>query len=204
MRAALPRSPAAERNKAPILQQLLAWLGPTGRALEIAAGTGQHAAHFAAALPGWTWQPTDADAAMLPIIDGHGQGVSNLLPARRLDAAALPWPAIGADLDLVYCANMLHIAPWSCCIGLMQGSAAVLGPQGRLVTYGPYRIDGQPFADSNQRFDEDLQARHPAWGIRRLADVSAAASEAGLALIDVVALPANNHLLSFARAPVGH
>ncbi|WP_422846004.1 DUF938 domain-containing protein [Acidovorax sp. M2(2025)] len=202
----LPHSPAAERNQGPILAQLQALLGPTGRALEVASGTGQHAAHFAAALPGWQWQPTDRQADHFGAITGWAahRGAANVQVPRRLDVLHSPWPdegpAFGAEFDLVYCANMLHIAPWACCAALMQGAARHLAPGGRLVTYGPYLEDGAPTAPSNAAFDASLRAQDSAWGLRRLEDVAATAAAAGLALLQRHALPANNLLLVWGHA----
>ena len=204
----LQHSPAAERNQAPILAQLQALLAPAGAALEVASGTGQHAAHFAAALPGWTWQPTDLQATHFGSVNGWAAqtGARNVLPPLRLDVLQSPWPserpAFGAAaFDLIYCANMLHIAPWACCAGLMQGAARHLAPGGHLVTYGPYLEDGVPTAPGNLSFDASLRAQDPSWGIRRIDDVGAVAAEAGLQLAARHALPSNNLLLVWAHAP---
>ena len=204
----LQHSPAAERNQGPILAQLLALLPPTGTALEIASGTGQHAAHFAAALPDWTWQPTDLHDTHFGSITGWAAqaGARNVQAPRRLDVLHDRWPSEGpafgtASFDLVYCANMLHIAPWACCAGLMQGAARHLAAGGHLVTYGPYLEDSEPTAPGNLAFDASLRAQNPAWGIRRLEDVVAVAATAGLQLAARHALPANNLLLVWAGAP---
>lgn len=198
----LPHSPAAERNQGPILEQLQALLPAQARVLEIAAGTGQHAAAFATAMPGWTWQPTDGDAASLPVIAARCAGLPNVLPPLQLDVLQ-PWPALPAalqPLDALMCANMLHISPWATCAALVQGAAARLGPQGLLLLYGPYLEDDRPTAPSNLAFDADLKARNPAWGLRRLADVADAAAAAGLRLDQRIDMPANNLMLVFRRA----
>ncbi len=142
-----PHSPAAERNQAPILAVLQALLPAQGTALEIASGTGQHAAHFGAALPGWHWQPTDLQDSHFDAIAAWAAqaGARNVLPARRLDVRLGRWPtddpAFEAPFNLIYCANMLHIAPWDCCAGLMRGAARHLAPGGQLVTYlGPTSV----------------------------------------------------------------
>ena len=205
--ATLPHSPAADRNQAPILAQLRPLLPALGAALEIASGTGQHAAHFAAALPGWTWQPTDLQDTLFPAITAWAAqaGAANVLPPLALDVLAPRWPtqcdafADGA-FDLIYCANMLHIAPWACCSGLMQGAARHLAPGGRLVTYGPYLEDGIPTSPGNTAFDASLRAQDSGWGIRRLEDVAAVAAQAGIALQPRHAMPANNLLLVWTRA----
>lgn len=198
----LPTSPAAERNKGPILAALQRLLPERGRLLEIAAGTGQHAVHMAAALPQWQWQPTDPAAQSLGWIAQHiaAQPLPNLQPPLQLDVLAAPWPLPGdARFDAVFCANMLHIAPWACCAALMRGAAQVLQPGGLLITYGPYFVQGEPPAQGNTDFDADLRGRNPAWGIRWLHDVQAEAGTAGLRLVERLAMPANNLLLVFQR-----
>lgn len=200
----LPTSPSAERNKQPILDVLRRTLGPQGRALEIAAGTGQHAVWFAAGLSPWLWQPSEADARMLPLLSRRIEeaALPNLQAPVLLDVTAPQWPAqgpaFGREFDAVFCANMLHIAPWPACAALMDGAARHLRPGGLLLTYGPYFEEGLE-VPSNQAFDEDLRARNPAWGIRRLDDVVAQAARAGLQLRERHAMPANNLLLVFAR-----
>jgi hypothetical protein len=195
-------SPAADRNKQPILDVLRQVLPARGTALEIASGTGQHVAWFAAALPDWTWQPTDFDAASLPSIEAHvaQAGLANVRPPLQLDVTSQQWPVAGQNFDAIYCANMLHISPWATCAGLMAGAARHLAPQGVLVTYGPYLEDGVPTAAGNLQFDASLRARDPAWGIRHLEDVKREAQRAGLALRERHAMPANNLLLVFTRA----
>lgn len=197
--SSLPHSPAADRNKEPILARLRDILGERGTALEIASGTGQHAAWFAERLRGWTWQPTEADAALLPAIAQRiaQSGLANVLPPRQLDVLAQPWPAFAGKFDAVFCANMLHIAPWEACRGLVAGAAGQLAPGGMLVTYGPYFEAGVPPAPSNVAFDESLRARDASWGIRRLEDVAAEAARAGLILLQRHEMPANNLLLVF-------
>jgi hypothetical protein len=202
-------SPAAERNRQPMLAVLQRVLPAAGRALEIASGSGQHVAWFAHHLPEWVWQPTDFDAASLPSIaawsvlepvDAAAEPgpLANVRPPLRLDVCANPWPVAG-EFDAITCANMLHIAPWACCAGLMQGVGRHLARDGVLVTYGPYLEDDIETAPSNAAFDADLRRRNPAWGLRRLADVLAQARLAGLRLRERVAMPANNLMLVFER-----
>ena len=216
-------SPAAERNGMPMLAVLRRVLPDRGRALEIASGSGQHVAWFARRLPGWIWQPTDVDVQALPSIEAWrhaepgdssdtavgdapapapataGDGtLSNVLPPLRLDVREPAWPVAG-EFDAITCANMLHIAPWACCAGLMRGAARHLARHGVLVTYGPYLVDDLPTAPSNLAFDADLRRRNPAWGIRRLADVEGEARGAGLRLREQIAMPANNLMLVFDR-----
>jgi hypothetical protein len=200
--AGLPFSAAADRNKEPILHVLQRVLPATARVLEIAAGTGQHARHFAQACPGWTWQPTDAGGEGLQAIDERCRGLANVLPAIELDVLQAPWPVAAAQGDpyhAIYCANMLHISPWSTCPALMTGAASHLVAGGLLLLYGPYRLDSVATAPSNEAFDADLKARNPEWGLRRLSAVEREAHAVGLTLQEVVAMPANNLLVVFAR-----
>jgi hypothetical protein len=202
----LPHSPAADRNKQPILDVLRTVLPASGIALEIASGTGQHAAWFAAALPEWTWQPTDADADALPAIAAwtSQSGARNVRAPVLLDVMAPQWPSQGEPFaerfDAIYCANMLHISPWETCAALMQGSARHLAPHGVLITYGPYLEDDVSTSPGNVSFNASLRQRNAAWGIRRIEDVKQEAKRAGLALQARHEMPANNLLLVFGRA----
>jgi hypothetical protein len=205
MTTPLASSPAAERNKQPILDLLLRTLPARGTALEIASGTGQHVAWFGAAMASWIWQPSDADPQALPAIEAwsHAAGLTNVRAPVLLDVMAPQWPsqgaAFGEPFDAVYCANMLHISPWPACAALMQGASRHLALDGVLVTYGPYLEDGVPTAPGNLAFDASLRERDPRWGIRRLQDVAAEAERVGLRLQARHAMPANNLLLVFGR-----
>ncbi len=202
-------SPAAERNRQPILEVLQRVLPARGSALEIASGTGQHVVHFAAGLPGWTWQPSDLQADALASIGAWcaradvGAPPTNLRPPLRLDVMAPDWP-VPEPVDAIFCANMLHIAPWPTCAALVRGAARYLTAHGMLITYGPYLADGVATAPGNLAFDESLRARNPAWGIRRLADVAHEAARAGLRLREQIAMPANNLMLVFERTEQAH
>lgn len=185
-------SPSAARNRGPILAVLRRVLPRRGLVLEIASGTGEHAAHIAAALPHLDWQPTERDDAMFASIVAHAVDVpaGNILPPLPLDVAASDWPL--AHADAIVCINMIHIAPWRASEGLMAGAARVLAPDGVLYLYGPYRIDGRHTADSNAAFDVSLRAQNPDWGVRDLGDLTALAARHGLALAETVPMPANN------------
>lgn len=196
----IQHSPAAERNRGPILAQLRRVLPPQGLALEIASGTGQHAAHFASGLPGWLWQPTDAEPSALASISAQCYAIANVMPPLQLDVRTVPWPGVPTQADAIFCANLLHIAPWETCVALMQGAVRHLAPQGLLVLYGPYLVDDEPTAPSNLAFDADLRTRNADWGLRRLAHVTQEAQTAGLSLHERVSMPANNLLLVLERA----
>ncbi len=197
----LPFSPAAERNAPALLDVLSGALPARARVLEIASGTGQHAAHFGAARPLWQWQPSDGTAATLLAIAARCAGLANVQPPLLLDVLATPWPTLPWPLlDAVLCANMVHIAPWAACVALLQGVAPRLRPGGVVLLYGPFRVDGEPTAASNEAFDADLRRRDPAWGLRRLADVVNVAQQAELAFERRFTMPANNLVLLFRRA----
>jgi hypothetical protein len=200
MTATRLHSPAAERNREPLLEGLRALLPDAGTAIEIASGSGQHAAWFAEHLPAWTWWPTDLDARVLPSIDAWCAGLPAVQPARVLDVLQPDWAGLPTGVGLVFCANMLHIAPWPCCAGLMRGAARHLAADGVLVTYGPYLVPGEPTAPSNLAFDADLRQRDPAWGLRDLDAIVAEAQAAGLAFAGQRVLPANNRMLWFRLA----
>jgi hypothetical protein len=190
-------SPAAERNADPIFDELQRLLPDSGIAIEMASGTGQHAAHFAAGLPRWQWWPTDADASSLASISAWCKGLPNVQAPQVLDVMDSAWPGLPSPVNLVYAANLLHIAPWEVCPALMAGAARHLAPRGWLVLYGPYEVEGEPLAPSNRAFDADLQARDARWGLRRLGDVAREAAMVGLTLQQRTRMPANNQLLVF-------
>jgi hypothetical protein len=188
----LPISAAAERNKQPIADVLARVLPRVGLVLEVASGTGQHAEHFARAFPSLIWQPSEADAEMLPALADRVRraALPNLrepLPFDVHDSA----PPLGS-VAAVVCANMIHIAPWSACVALLCHAEQILEPGAPLVLYGPFKRGGKHTAPSNAAFDADLRRRNPEWGVRDLDEVVALASSHSLELGEVVAMPANN------------
>ena len=194
-------APTTARNRRPLLEVLRGVLPARGLVLEVASGTGEHAVFFAAALPGLTWQPSDPDPDALASIAAYVDeaGLPNLRPPLRLDVHQDTWPIEQADA--LVCVNMIHIAPWSATEALMRGASRLLAAGAPLVTYGPYRFAGEFTAPSNAEFDASLRARDPAWGVRDLVDVAAAAAQRGLRHAETRALPANNHALVFVREP---
>lgn len=193
-------SPATARNKGPILAVLKDRLAQGARVLETASGAGEHALHFAAAMPAVIWRPTDRDPAALASIAAWRAeaGLANLLEPLPLDAADPGgWP--DGPFDAVVCINMIHIAPWAAAVGLMKGASARLSAGGQLFLYGPFREDGRFEATSNAAFDQDLKRRNPAWGIRDREAVVALAEADGLLLKERIAMPANNLVLVFER-----
>jgi len=200
-------APATGRNRDPILEVLrrlwpaqLQGIGAEPlHILEIASGTGEHAVHFARELPHLHWQPTDLDDAALASIAAWQQetGLPNLAPPLRLDVCGQPWPDV--EPVGIFCANMIHIAPWPCTLGLVAGAGRLLPPGGLLVLYGPFMVDGQHTAPSNAAFDLDLRARDPRWGVREIGALGQVAADAGLRERERVEMPANNLVVVFAR-----
>lgn len=190
-------APATERNRDPILAVLTRVLAPCagiagqeGDVLEIASGTGQHVAYFAARLPGLRFQPSDPDPDHRASIAAWiaEAGLANVRAALALDATAESWP-VAHPVGAIVCINMIHIAPWAATQGLMRGAARLLSPGATLYLYGPFMRAGRHTAPSNAAFDADLQARDPRWGVRNLETVA-----------EVVEMPANNLSVVFRRS----
>ncbi len=193
-------APATERNREPIAAVLREVLPASGTVLEVASGTGEHAACFAAAFPDLLWQPSDPDPEALESIAAWraGAALANLLEPVRLDAAAEEWPVAAADAIL--CINMVHISPWAATVGLMRGAGRLLWAGAPLILYGPYRRRDVPTAPSNEAFDASLRSRNPEWGLRELETVAAAALARGLDFERLFEMPANNVTALFRRA----
>ena len=191
--------PAAERNGDAILSALAPRLENVKKALEVASGSGQHIAHWAPRFPKVTWIPSDLSLSHRRSITAWTANMENVAEPLDLDATAASWAAIGS-VDLVFCANMIHIAPWEACLGLLARGAEVLVPGGILVLYGPFMEDGRHNTASNAQFDKSLRSRDPSWGIRDLNEVIAIASSHGLVFDNKTAMPANNFTVVFKRA----
>jgi len=192
-------APATARNRDPIMAVLLPWLRQGASVLEVASGSGEHAVHMAAARPDINWQPTDPDPSGRDSIAAwiDHSGLPNIHQPLDLDVCATPWPIKSADLIL--CCNMIHIAPWQAAVALIEGAGRILSDEGVLFLYGPYKRDGAHTAPSNAAFDDSLRSRNADWGIRDLEAVEAQAAANGLALADVVAMPANNYCVVFRK-----
>ena len=199
---------AFHRNHAPIwavLEKFLA--GKSGGVLEAGSGTGQHVVHFASHTLDIIWWPSDfLDAHLKSIAAWRAQaGLPNLRPEMRIDLSDPAWCSQMQDgsgpseLLAVFCANVIHIAPWRVAEGLFAGAAHYLRPDGRLFLYGPFKRDGKHTALSNAIFDTSLRDRDAEWGVRDIADVERLATSVGLALIETVPMPANNLILTFER-----
>jgi hypothetical protein len=192
-------APATQRNREPILAVLRRVLPATGLVLEASSGSGEHAVFFAAALPGIVWQPSEPDADNCVSIAAwiRHSGVSNVRPPLPLDVTDETWPIPRADALVNI--NMVHIAPWAACEGLMRGAGRLLAAGAPLYLYGPFHRGGRPTAPSNEAFDRGLRAQNPAWGVRDLEAVAAEAARHALALDEIVDMPSNNFSLVFRK-----
>ncbi len=204
-------APAFHRNHAPIWSVLALYLADaTGDVLEAGSGTGQHVVEFARQSPRLTWWPADYDQQHLQSIEAWRTqgGLPNIKPARFIDLSAPDWGLSADDstalknLTAIFCANVIHIAPWPVADGLLTNSASHLRADGKLFLYGPFKRNGQHTAPSNEAFDQSLRSRDPAWGVRDIADVEALAKNNGLVLGGVVQMPANNMILIFKRKAI--
>ena len=202
---------AFHRNHAPIwavLQKFLA--GKSGDVVEVGSGTGQHVVHFAKHTPGIIWWPSDLNENHLKSIEAWRaySALPNIRPPLRIDLTDPGWcPAMHdgsgpAELLAVFCANVIHIAPWRVAEGLFAGAGRYLRGDGRLFLYGPFKRDGKHTAMSNAVFDTSLREQDAEWGVRDIADLEKLAAGAGLALIEKLPMPANNMILVFGRSDV--
>jgi cyclopropane fatty-acyl-phospholipid synthase-like methyltransferase len=195
-------APAASRNREPILEVLRARVSPNARVLEIGSGSGEHAVHVCAALPVIDWQPSDPDPANRASIAAWiaHSGLANVRPPLDIDVHSASWGVEErAPFDAIVSINMIHIAPWSATLALLDGAARLLGAGGSLFLYGPFMRIGRHTAPSNAAFDERLRSENPAWGVRDLDEIALTAEPRGLRFVEAVAMPANNISVLFER-----
>jgi len=200
--------PSADRNKDPILSVLRHHLPETGgTALEIGSGTGQHVCYFAQNFPQWTWQPSDYDMKYLSSIPCYVEDLK--LPNVRnpfvidISTSCDKWDDSKfkkeTKYDFMLSVNMMHIAPFQCTEGLFKSAGEVLKPSAKLITYGPYMINGILEPQSNINFDMSLKSQNHLWGIRDIRDLKILADQNGLTLTEIIDLPANNKCLIFVK-----
>jgi hypothetical protein len=189
--------PAPDRNKEPILEVLRRVLPDSGTLLELASGSGQHAAHFAKHLPRWTWIPSDVEPDNLASIAAYRAEHTgdNFRAPLLLDVRMPDWGV--PPLDAAFNANMIHIAPWGCCTAMIDGVARYLRPGGVFVLYGPFRVGGAHTAESNLTFDQKLRSQNEHWGVRDVEEVIQCAAISGLTLSERIQMPAENQTLVF-------
>lgn len=206
-------APATQRNREPILAVLQQVLPPSGTVLEISSGTGEHAVFFAPQLMPRNWLPSDVNPIARTSIDAWRlyMTVPNVCPAIALDVCDPVWPVEGESslaqvagqqlepITAIVNINMIHIAPWAACLGLMAGAKRILPSGGILYLYGPYKQGGQHTAESNAAFDASLRQQNPEWGVRDLEAVIAAAADQQLRFVQTVAMPANNLSVVFQK-----
>ncbi|MBN3951734.1 MAG: DUF938 domain-containing protein [Nostoc sp. NMS7] len=203
-------APATQRNSEPIIEVLLQVLPKSGTILEIASGTGEHAVFFAPKLSPRLWLPTDANLQLRASITAWAEhiGCDNLYPPLELDVREPVWAVENPAFDwlnnqpivAIVNINMIHISPWSACLGLMAGAGRILPPGGILYLYGPFKQGGEHTAASDAAFDESLRAQNPEWGVRNFDDVVAVASAQNLTLKQTYQMPANNLSVVFERS----
>lgn len=195
-------APATARNREPILAALQEVLPPAGTVLEVASGTGEHAAYFAPRLNPLVWRPSERSAESLSSIAAHcAEAGAPTAPPVHLDVTIRPWPVDRADA--VFCCNMIHIAPWRAAVGLFAGAAPILPDGAPLILYGPFMRGGRHTAPSNEAFDRQLRELDPEFGIRSLEAVTDLAAEYGFTLDRTVDMPANNLTVVFRRRIAG-
>ncbi|ARS54463.1 DUF938 domain-containing protein [Kushneria konosiri] len=199
-------SPAAQRNKTPLLEVLRSRLEKGARVLEIASGSGEHLMHFAREMPDNEFIPSDAHPAALASIKAWRDVLqkerpdARLRPPLALEVGQTPWP-LSDRIDVMLCFNMIHIAPWQATLDLFAGAAQHLDENGWLLLYGPFSHNGRHQSDSNVAFNQSLKARDSRWGVRDLElEVIPAAREAGLTLAEIIEMPANNLCVRLSRA----
>jgi len=194
----LPFSEACDRNKGPILAVLREAFADRTRVIEIGAGTGQHAVHFAQHLPHLAWQPTDRREYLEGLAARiAAEGPPNLLAPVELDVLCHPWPPLHGDA--VFSANTLHIMSWPAVEALFADLGLLLGRDGVLAIYGPFKYGGRFTTASNAAFDAMLRERDPDSGVRDVEVVNALAKALGLELLADHAMPANNQLLVWGK-----
>ncbi|WP_347341136.1 DUF938 domain-containing protein [Sphingomonas sp. TREG-RG-20F-R18-01] len=188
-------APATLRNRMAIADVLREILPAAGVVLEVASGSGEHAAYLAQEFPALDWQPSDPDPAALRSIAAWCAGIANVAPPLDLDAAAPEWPIERADA--VLCINMVHISPWHATLGLLAGAVRLLAPGAPLILYGPFLQRDVTTAPSNLTFDESLRVRDPRWGLRQVESIEQVAAGHGFVRDRLIEMPANNLMLVF-------
>lgn len=192
---------ATQRNRQPILEVLLKVLPPTGNILEIASGTGEHSVFFAPRLSPRQWIPSEPNPMLRASILAWQKynPAENLSPPLDIDVCHQPWSIENqtTKINAIVNINMIHIAPWDACLGLMAGAERILPKGGILYLYGPFKREGKHISHSNAAFDRSLKNNNSAWGVRDITEVTQVAEARGLELKKIMAMPANNFSLVY-------
>ena len=193
-------SPTAGRNKTPIGDVVSEHIPDGARVLEIASGSGEHGAYMCGLRPDIIWQPSDPNAESRASQDDWAKDCGGrLLPSLSIDTTQPDWTEHLPAYDLIYCANMIHIAPWEAARGLAKGAGKIIPKGGKFILYGPF-VEGEDTAESNLRFDESLKSRNSSWGVRNLEDVKHIFNEAGFTLRARIVMPKENRTLIFTKS----
>ena len=196
-------APATQRNRDVILEVLSKNLAPTSTILEIASGTGEHATFFASRFKSWHWIPSDINPAARESIIAwkNANNLDNVTLPLAIDVTKKNWikEVENKKVDAIVNINMIHISPWSACVGLIEGASEILSSGEILYLYGPFKRNGKHTANSNAEFDRSLQSRNSAWGVRDLEMVIETAAQAGLKLQQIIEMPANNLSVIFIK-----
>lgn len=185
-------APAATRNADVLSQLMLQWAPQSGRALEIASGTGQHVTAFAERLPDLNWQPTEVENERRASINAYAYDLPNVAEAVALDATAQGWHQRFADQDLIVLINLVHLISWSEVKTLISEAAHALAPRGRFILYGPFKRSGQLTSDGDQKFHDALIKQDPEIGYKDDTDIADWMAAQGLTVLEIVEMPANN------------
>ncbi len=193
-------SPSAGRNSGPISELLSARIDKDARVLEIASGTGEHAVAVCQKRPDIAWQPSDPNAKSRRSQDARrGECKGQIMPSLPISMIEYEWWAEIGVFDAIFCANMIHIAPWEAALGLAEGAGQLLRSGQSLFLYGPF-LEGENTAQSNLDFDQSLQLRNSDWGVRSLDSVKHIFADVGFNLQARIEMPAENRLLVFSKA----
>lgn len=192
-------SPTAGRNKSPIGEAISKYIPQGAHVLEIASGTGEHGAYMCHLRPDILWQPTDPNAQSRESQDDWAKDCGgSMLPSLSLDTTQPGWADELPNYDVLYCANMIHIAPWEAALGMVGGASKLTSKGGTFILYGPFQ-EGEGTAESNLQFDQNLKARNPHWGVRNLEDVKHIFKQAGFTHQARIVMPKENRTLIFQK-----
>ena len=189
-----------------VLQKFLA--GKSGDVLEAGSGTGQHVVHFARHAPDITWWPSDLNERASEEHRGVARacGLANIRPPLRIDLSDPAWcPPMQdgsgpGELLAVFCANVIHIAPWRVAEEPVRRRGALSARRRAAVPLWPVQARRQAHrAQQRHVRHQPARARRRMGRARYRRSREAGRECGGLALVETVEVPANNLILVFAR-----